>query len=276
MNGRAGHNDRRRTITALLVSVTLHGAVVLWIALAGSHDGSRYLTPGGSSYEAVPPSITVGIVPARERPAAPSGTSSRDGEPPEISRPNGGPPAKPVPDPAVREVPKVPEGTPIANPSPPDHDGGSQTALPSGVISPPGHTLDGTIPPVDLVPDSGVGGTRDAETVVSGERRADRSLPAEPEGGPTVVRVDATPLEPIDPVYPLSARRRGIEGEVLVEAAVSATGTVIDASIIRSSRNRRLDEAAVSAVRGTPFAPARVGDRPRSGTARVRVVFSLD
>jgi protein TonB len=150
------------------------------------------------------------------------------------------------------------------------------TTVPDDRAAPPGNTPTGTTPPVDVVPESGVGGTIDSGTIVSGEKRADRSLRSSAGAVPTNTRVAARPLAEIDPVYPLSARRRGIEGEVIVEAVVSVTGTVTDASVIRSSRNRRLDEAAVAAVAGTPFSPAHVGTVPREGTTRVRIVFTLD
>ncbi|MFW5644106.1 MAG: energy transducer TonB [Alkalispirochaeta sp.] len=291
MNRRTGDSDRRRTITALLVSVVLHGGVVLWIALAGSHDGSRFLTPGVSSYERAPRSIAVGIVPGVERSPLPSAPPVPDGATAPPPAPEDAPPPPPAPEDTTVSRPAVPDREDDAPPAndPPfeddaspsdaplvEEDAGSSTAQPTEAIPRPGPAPDGTILPVHLDPDSGIGGTRSDETIVSGEGRADRPFPAEAGAVPWVPRVDATPLEPIDPVYPLSARRRGIEGEVLVEAVVSATGRVVDTSIIRSSRNRRLDEAAVTAVQEAPFSPARVGDSPRTGSARVRVVFALD
>ncbi|MFP4153243.1 MAG: energy transducer TonB [Alkalispirochaeta sp.] len=279
MNRRTGDSDRRRTITALLVSVVLHGGVVLWIALAGSHDGSRFLTPGVSSYERAPRSIAVGIVSGVERSTLPSEPLTPEGATSPRPVPDGASSPPPAPEDATVSRPAVPDredDAPPADAPVSEENGGSSTAQPTEAIPRPGSAPDGTIHPVHLDPDSGIGGARSDETIVSGEGRADRSSPAEAGAVPSAPRVDATPLEPIDPVYPLSARRRGIEGEVLVEAVVSAAGTVIDASIIRSSRNRRLDEAAVTAVQETPFSPARVGDSPRTGSARVRVVFALD
>ena len=49
--------------------------------------------------------------------------------------------------------------------------------------------------------------------------------------------------------YPRSARRRGLEGTVLVELVVDARGRLIKASVIRSSGHEVLDQAALADVR---------------------------
>jgi TonB family protein len=51
------------------------------------------------------------------------------------------------------------------------------------------------------------------------------------------------------PPYPPSAVRRRITGEVLLKLTLSESGSVTSASVARSSGNRVLDEAAVSAAR---------------------------
>lgn len=49
--------------------------------------------------------------------------------------------------------------------------------------------------------------------------------------------------------YPRSARRRGLEGTVLVELVVDARGKLLKASVIRSSGHEVLDQAALADVR---------------------------
>ena len=49
--------------------------------------------------------------------------------------------------------------------------------------------------------------------------------------------------------YPRSARRRGLEGTVLVELVVDARGKLISATVVRSSGHEVLDNAALADVR---------------------------
>lgn len=76
-------------------------------------------------------------------------------------------------------------------------------------------------------------------------------MPADPSGA------TASPVEPSPtpalvawsaPAYPERARRRGIEGDVVVEADVRRDGTVGAARVMRSSGSPLLDRAAVEAV----------------------------
>jgi len=69
--------------------------------------------------------------------------------------------------------------------------------------------------------------------------------------------------------YPAEARRRGIEGEALVEIQVDARGVVVDAKIVRSSGSALLDRQALRVMYDYRFAP---GD---GGRSRVPVNFRL-
>ena len=71
----------------------------------------------------------------------------------------------------------------------------------------------------------------------------------------------------IQPVYPESARKRGVEGWVELAFTVTPNGTVEDVEVRNASPADVFDDAAVRAIRGWRFEP--VGAQWRAcGTAR--------
>lgn len=78
-----------------------------------------------------------------------------------------------------------------------------------------------------------------------------------------------------EPVYPPLARRRGLEGAVILEVRVSVQGRASDISVKESSGHALLDEAALKAVRDWEFEPARVGALPVESRIEVPVRFKL-
>ena len=74
--------------------------------------------------------------------------------------------------------------------------------------------------------------------------------------------------------YPESARRRGVEGDIILEVVVLADGTVGDIRIL-SGLGWGLDEAAVDAVRQWRFAPAVRLGAPVDVIVEVAVEFAL-
>ncbi len=85
----------------------------------------------------------------------------------------------------------------------------------------------------------------------------------------------ARPLGALVPEYPQGARRRGEEGEVLVRAAIDATGRCIHAAVERSSGSLDLDRAAVDTVRRASFAPASEDGIPVAMVDRFIIAFQL-
>jgi len=77
------------------------------------------------------------------------------------------------------------------------------------------------------------------------------------------------------PPYPRSARRRGMEGTVLLEVFVSAQGKPEKIKLLESSGHGVLDRAALSAVRSWIFEPGTIGDRPVDMWVRVPIRFEL-
>ena len=80
----------------------------------------------------------------------------------------------------------------------------------------------------------------------------------------------------VKPRYPESARRRGIEGTVLLQMRITAQGRVEDVQVVRSAGYPELDESAMEAVRRWRFEPARRNGAPVAEDAvLLPVVFQL-
>jgi len=77
------------------------------------------------------------------------------------------------------------------------------------------------------------------------------------------------------PVYPLSAKRRGIEGTVALKIEVLPNGEPGRVEIARSSGDSSLDESARDAARLWRFTPAQQGGKAMIGWARVEHRFVL-
>lgn len=77
------------------------------------------------------------------------------------------------------------------------------------------------------------------------------------------------------PRYPLSARRRGVQGIVIVRAEVSTQGRCLRAEISRSSGHPRLDHAALTAISQWRFIPARRGGHAVQSWVTIPVRFRL-
>lgn len=93
----------------------------------------------------------------------------------------------------------------------------------------------------------------------------------------TFVQADSKPFAMNNPrpVYPASARRRGMQGMVLLQVNVSPKGKVTGIHVMRSSGFRVLDVAALNSVKQWRFMPARKGDVEVASTVQVPVRFIL-
>lgn len=78
------------------------------------------------------------------------------------------------------------------------------------------------------------------------------------------------------PRYPLQARIRGWEGTVLIQAWVAPSGGAGSARVIRSSGHAILDQAALAAVKGWRFQPARRGRTAVDSVVEVPITFRLE
>jgi protein TonB len=77
------------------------------------------------------------------------------------------------------------------------------------------------------------------------------------------------------PAYPPIARKLGLEGLVLLRVDVSAKGTPEKVVVAQTSGTELLDEAAMRAVQGWTFVPARRGETPIAHAVEVPIRFQL-
>lgn len=126
-------------------------------------------------------------------------------------------------------------------------------------------------------------GDEPALAMASGKGTGEVAAPPAP---PPVVRLPPPPppvaaheganyLKNPRPAYPEIALRRGWEGDVLLRVRVSPDGRPATISVQKSSGRDVLDQAAVEAVRGWTFVPARQGGEAIAGWVSVPIVFHL-
>lgn len=94
----------------------------------------------------------------------------------------------------------------------------------------------------------------------------------------TFIKADSRPytLDNPKPVYPTSARRRGMQGVVLLSVEVNIKGYVENIDILRSSGFRILDVAALNSVKKWKFIPAHQGSRVVASIVQVPIRFVLN
>ena len=78
------------------------------------------------------------------------------------------------------------------------------------------------------------------------------------------------------PEYPIQARRRGLQGTVILEALINANGSVTDIRLSVSSGHSILDRAALRSVRGWRFTPGMIGGQAKQMWVKVPVRFALN
>lgn len=93
----------------------------------------------------------------------------------------------------------------------------------------------------------------------------------------TFIPADSRPylLENPKPVYPAAARRRGMQGVVLLSVAVTKEGYVDKIDILQTSGFKVLDRSAVKSVKSWRFIPARMGEKNVSSQMEIPIRFIL-
>lgn len=77
------------------------------------------------------------------------------------------------------------------------------------------------------------------------------------------------------PAYPARARRRHLEGKVVLKVAVDPDGRPTEVSVASSSGHAILDRAAKETVMDWTFRPAKEDGRPVAGAVKVPIQFRL-
>ena len=116
------------------------------------------------------------------------------------------------------------------------------------------------------------------EAAVENETQAAEQKKVKPSSANTFVQADSRPfaLDNPKPVYPSAARRRGMQGVVMLQVNVSNEGNVRGIHIMRSSGFRVLDVAAINSVKQWRFMPAQQGDINVASTVKVPIRFTLN
>ena len=100
----------------------------------------------------------------------------------------------------------------------------------------------------------------------------------EKKSATTLVKANSRPysLENPKPVYPSAARRRGMQGIVLLSLVINKKGMVDNISVERSSGFKVLDRSAVKSVKQWRFMPASRGGLSISSVIEIPIKFILD
>lgn len=77
------------------------------------------------------------------------------------------------------------------------------------------------------------------------------------------------------PKYPRAASRRGLEGVVTVSFTITATGTVTNPRVVKSTRKNIFDKAALKAIAKWKFKPRLVNGKAVARQATQEIVFRL-
>ena len=80
-------------------------------------------------------------------------------------------------------------------------------------------------------------------------------------------------VKKVDPVYPEEARKKGVQGTVILEAKIDENGRVMDTMVLRSVPE--LDQAAVEALKQWVYEPMVIEGKPMKAIFTVTVRFRL-
>ena len=165
-----------------------------------------------------------------------------------------------VEEPAPQPVAPVP--TPSVAPAPAEIGPAPTATLPAisePAPAPPSSALAASSTTVALPASAPVVAAKPPSTAPEGITRT-----ARPQGGYQV-----------RPTYPTTPRRLGIQGTTLLRVHVLADGRIGDVLVESSAGHPDLDEAAIGAIRGWRFEPARRGSEPVSMWVLLPVEFRL-
>jgi protein TonB len=258
------------------------GASAPVIAEAPHRPATRAAEPEEPAQAAMPEPPTAPLPPsdALERmEPAPLASKPVPGMTQPTPEPMPAPAAKPPEPPAEQIAAAEPDPEPVPEPDPePVPQSAAEPVAPATIETAPSETATETateteIAPAIATPDAG------QTAALPDPASALGTAPDTLETGSAdfePARYDVAALANPEPDYPWASRRAGEEGRVVLRVEVSAGGIVEAIEIADSSGHRRLDAAALAAVRHWRFEPARIGDRAIATTVNVPVTFRLE
>lgn len=233
------------------------------------HSGAAFLVlrAPGVPVEQPPIPLEVRFVVEAPPPLAQAPQSRPQPEPEPRAEP------KPEPRPVVRRTPpqKTPQKTLQKTPPAPASEqlvAESPRAAPEAPTAMPAAPA----PPVETVPAAPPVQAAAAPPPVASAGSSAASAGTQPTSAP---RFDAAYLANPPPAYPMISRRLGEEGRVLLRVHVEPDGRPSSVELRDSSGYGRLDDAAMRAVRGWRFVPAKRGDQPVAAWVLVPINFTL-
>ena len=88
---------------------------------------------------------------------------------------------------------------------------------------------------------------------------------------------DATPRVRTPPIYPYSAKRKGIEGDVPIRFSVNKEGKVENLRVTSPGLPKELEEAALAAMKKWLYHPRMIGGTPvRADNMEIVIEFKLE
>jgi protein TonB len=82
-------------------------------------------------------------------------------------------------------------------------------------------------------------------------------------------------IKKVAPVYPAEAKKKKIQGEIVLDVTVDEQGKVIATKIIKSV-DPSLGEAAINAIKQWEYAPLIVDGKPKAFIVSVTINFALE
>ncbi|WP_028022603.1 energy transducer TonB [Enterovibrio calviensis] len=108
------------------------------------------------------------------------------------------------------------------------------------------------------------------------DKVADAQMNQAKDSAPVLVERPAFKVRPSQPKYPRIAKRRGMEGNVLIEVWLDKEGNQTDQNILKSSGFKELDTAALDAVKKWRFNGYKQDGVALAHRVRIPVRFNLD
>ncbi|CAG20501.1 energy transducer TonB [Photobacterium profundum] len=117
---------------------------------------------------------------------------------------------------------------------------------------------------------------RPTSEVVKTEQQATKSEISAGANSPALVSKPTFATRPSPVKYPRLAKRRGVQGQVMVEVWIDQTGRQIKQTLIASSGTNMLDKAALDAIKKWQFSSHIVDGQAIAHRVQIPVRFQLD